>query len=77
MRQKLPFITGSISQMLLAQSLLGQANTVGEIVLAAEKERGRVADGDLIVAACRRFAAANDVPGLTELCNRLDALLDS
>ena len=77
MRQKLPFISGSISQMLVAQSLIGQATTTAGIALAAEQERGRVADGDLIVAACRRFAVVNDAPGLIELCNRLDVLLDS
>ena len=77
MRQKLPFITGSISRMLLVQSSLGLASTNAEIAFEVEKERGRVGDGDLIVAACRRFAVLNDVPGLIELCNRLDVLLDS
>ena len=76
MRQRLPFISGSISKMLVAQTPIGNATTTNAIVCAAEHERHKVPDGDLILAACRRYAGLNDDPELLKLCSRLDEMLD-
>lgn len=69
-------ISGSLSQMILATTRIGQMHSPGGIAAATEAERHTVPDADLVLAACKRWSAIVDDDGLRDLCNQLDLMLD-
>lgn len=58
--------------MLVAETDIGKMLTSKGIAEVVAEVRGCAPDGDLIIAACRRYASLQQLPGLQFFCDYLD-----